>query len=155
MCLELKEKARVMTAKKDIVVYKRISGLKRTIECNNGDFFTGIINGYECSGKIHKDKNGQVWLCTDNENLDGNKSPEKFGYKYSWGFDSKVTSIIINGNKSLTINISNLETPYRHVKIKIGETYTSELFKNEDGNNVELSFHFDKQCILDTINQIE
>lgn len=28
-------------------------------------------------------------------------------------------------------------------------------YTNEDGNNVELSFHFDKQSILNTINQIE
>jgi len=31
--------------------------------------------------------------------------------------------------------------------------YTTN-YTNEDGNDVELSFHFDKQCIIDTINQI-
>ena len=28
-------------------------------------------------------------------------------------------------------------------------------YTNEDGNDVELSFHFDKQSILDTIKQVE
>ena len=35
------------------------------------------------------------------------------------------------------------------------EGYYKTNYTNEDGNDVELSFHFDKQSILDTIDQIE
>lgn len=137
MCLTVKKFSKKQTAKKDITVYKRVydSNLFDNHKVNDGDEFTGVIMAVNCSGRIHK--NGGVWFCTNNPMLDGNKSPVKFGFKYSWLLDDNVKSIIVNGEE---INNKCYLTPYRNFPIEIGETYTSDLIKNED-NDVNYGLH--------------
>ena len=144
MCLRLKsEKTRVKIAKEDIVVYKafkvytKIINSERLPELKHGDSFTGIIRGVECEGKISIDRN--IFFCTNNENLDGYSANDKLDYKYSWGFDSNVHKIIVNGK---VINIGRVivyRTFYQGFKVKMGETYTSELEKIDD--TIEKGLH--------------
>jgi hypothetical protein len=135
MCLYLKdESVKVQIAKRDIVVYKRLRcSTIRTIEqVKDGDSFSGVIKGISCSGKIHKDKNGSIYLCTDRRELNGSWTSEKHGYTYSWFLDGSVKSIIVDGVELVKFIVTkrfDFKTPYRDTDITIGETYTSKLVK--------------------------
>ena len=115
MCLELRKNAKKQTAKTDITVYKRLYNSKSktftTDKVSNGDEFTGIIKGIKCSGKIHKKDDGRIWFCTNDPKFDGDRSPVKFGFKYSWVFDSNVTSVIVNNDEKC--KECDYITPYR------------------------------------------
>lgn len=139
MCLELKSNAKLMTAMKDMVVYKAVNKtkIKSSNLVNDGDTFDGDIKGEKCSGKIHKTKFGELYFCTNNPQLDGKDSPEKFGFRYSWVLSCLVESIIVNDKEVIgsEIRVDVLCTPYQRVFIEIGETYTSELIITSNGVN--------------------
>ena len=129
MCLELiSNKTKSKIAKKDIICYKRLENLS-TIDKSNikdGDEFTGVIDTFECSGKISIESN-KIYFCTNHPMLDGTNSKNKYGYNYSWMFDSRVTSIIINNKEVVSLKTV---TSYRDFPIEIGKTYDSKLIKN-------------------------
>ena len=155
MCLHLKsEKTRMQTAKKDIVVYKALevsynSPYDERSKYNKGDSFTGIIRGIDCEGKISIDEDGEIYFCTNNENLDGCSTIDRLGYKYSWSFDNRVQRIIINGkvmyDKVVNYEKNSIETDieyrtyYKSLKVEMGETYTSDLINL--GKKVEIGLH--------------
>jgi hypothetical protein len=138
MCLNVKIDSVVKTAKRDIVVYKRLKtdSYKTIEEVKDGDLFTGKIYNRECSGKIHKTAIGEIYFCTNDDLLIGKVSPEKFEYEYSWILTNSCTSVVVNGVELIgkVINVEFLETPFKNFKVIIGETYTSELIKDEAGN---------------------
>ena len=103
MCLYLKnEEVEVKTAKKDIAVYKILKENKDFLikvdklkELKHGDSFKGIINKTECEGKVSIDFIGRIFFCTNEEKLNGNRTSDRFGYKYSWIKDTNLISKII------------------------------------------------------------
>ena len=131
MCLELKSnKTKSKIAKEDIICYKRLENLP-TIDMStikDGDEFTGVINTFECSGKISIESD-EIYFCTNHPILNGSDSLNKHGYNYSWVFDNTVTSIIINNKEVIYLK---LVTPYRKFPIEIGKTYNSELIKIDE-----------------------
>lgn len=135
MCLVLKSKlSKLQTAKNDIVVYKTLNSLKlNTIKnIKHGVTFSGCINGQNCHGQISIDNYGCIFLCTNNNILDGVYTDNRFGYKYSWKFDSMVENIFID-NKEVEIEQAyTYSTRYRYFNVEIGKTYTSKLIKTEE-----------------------
>ena len=131
MCLELKSnKTESQIAKEDIICYKRLNYLP-TIDIStvkDGDRFAGVINTFECSGKISIESN-EIYFCTNHPILNGSDSSNKHGYINSWIFDSTVTSIIINNKEVIDLKLA---TPYRWFPIEIGKTYDSELIKMDE-----------------------
>lgn len=140
MCLNLKNKeVTPRITKKDIVVYKclisgslfKISGVK------HGNYFTGVINGIDCKGRISISDG--VYFCTNDMDLWGAETYDKLGYKYSWKIDGAVKTITVNGkDKPIKLVKANL-TSYRNFEIKIGKTYTSDLEKEDD--RIEKGLH--------------
>ena len=142
MCLNLKnDKTRVQIAKKDIIVYKGLYKLNEEAftfsKAKHGDSFKGTIRNTKCEGKISIENENVIFLCTNKVILDGNDAEDKLGYKYSWRFDNNVQEIIIDkeiifnkDNYEKCIENEEYETPYQRTRIKIGETYTSNLIKN-------------------------
>ena len=131
MCLDLKSnKTKSKIAKEDIICYKRLEYLSIIDESNikDGDEFTGVINTFECSGKISIESD-EIYFCTNHPILNGSDSLNKHGYLYSWVFDTTVTSIIINNKEVIDLKIV---TPFRNFPIEIGKTYDSELIKNNE-----------------------
>lgn len=132
MCLDLAKRYKMKIADKDIVVYKylQIVNVLTIDSVNDGDSFNGVILGRITSGKIHKTKKGEIFLLTNNSLLMGNKSPEMYGYYYSWILDYGVKSIVVN-DKELISEIkqkfNQYETPFQHRVVEIGETYTSDI----------------------------
>lgn len=128
MCLELKNKnERAKVAQEDITVYKRLRVRKGIKLGNHGKAFTAVIDEKPCSGAISEFE-GKTFFCTDNDNLNGNDCPNKFGFKNSWEFDSVVKNMVIDG---IDIEESVVYvTPYQDFRVEIGNTYTSELKKN-------------------------
>lgn len=141
MCLEFKRRPRRLTAKEDIICYKRVEEdaiINYPYEELNGKPFTGIIKHLKVDGVINTNE-GHVYFCTNFVSLDGNACKEKYGYKYSWLFDSKVKEIIFN-DKNIVGH--GYRTPYRLFPIKIGNTYTSDLILEKTfGNTVEVGLH--------------
>ena len=138
MCLQLKsEKTRVQTAKNDIVVYKALRAqtkhtIERLSEVKHGDSFTGIIKGIECEGKISIDEDGEIYFCTNNENLNRCSTIDRLGYKYNWIMSGVVRKIIVNDKIIRNTEIIGYQTIYQGFKVKMGETYTSDLEKISD-----------------------
>ena len=131
MCLELKSnKAKSKIAKEDIICYKRLKYLPtiNMFAIKDGDEFTGVINTFECSGKISIESD-RIYFCTNHPMLDGTDAKNKHEYKNSWVFDNTITSIIINNKEVVDLKIV---TPYRFFPIEIGKTYDSELIKSDD-----------------------
>ena len=132
MCLTLKSnKTKSQIAKEDIICYKRLELLPTIIDkssIKDGDKFTGVINTFECSGKISIESD-KIYFCTNDPGLNGSNSWNKHGYNYSWVFDNDVTSIIINNKEVINLKIA---TPYRNFLVEIGETYDSELIKKDE-----------------------
>jgi hypothetical protein len=135
MCLELKnESVKAKIAKNDIVVYKFLKVIKLKPEFH-GKEFTGVIDGFNVNGKISI--GGDVFLCTNEINLDGAHTKDKFGYVYSWAIDENIKSIksikvdgveiIKDGCILDNVKVLTFLTPFQNVEIKIGETYKSEL----------------------------
>lgn len=145
MCLTIDENAKRKTAKKDIVVYKRIIPQEfNTIEdIKDGDIFNGTINGVTCNGRIHKTQNGVLYFCTNEVELNGLDSPEKYSYKNSWVLDIDVTSIIVNGVEMINkiIKLYCYITPYQNFRVLIGETYKSKLIELNDMGIINVAIH--------------
>ena len=145
MCLRLKsEKTRIQTAKNDIVVYKALNvntkiNPERLSEVKHGDSFTGIIKGIECEGKISIDEDGEIYFCTNNENLNRCSTIDRLGYKYNWIISGVVRKIIVNDKIIRNTEIIGYQTIYQGFKVEIGETYTSELEKIDD--SIEKGLH--------------
>ena len=138
MCLYLKnEEVEVKTAKKDIAVYKILKENKDFLikvdklkELKHGDSFKGIINKTECEGKVSIDFIGRIYFCTNEEKLNGNRTSDRFGYKYSWIKDPSIKKIIVNDETIYNIEcVDEYYTPYQQFEVKIGETYFSKLDK--------------------------
>jgi len=55
----------------------------------NGTKFEGRICKQNVEGRICVTA-GRVYFCTNNADCDGSTAPDKFGYKYSWVYDSSV-----------------------------------------------------------------
>lgn len=142
MCLRVGFFSIKRTAKKDMIVYKTIiRKVTKTInEINDGDKFSGEICNIECSGKISKTKEGKLYLCTNITKLNGSYCSERHSYLYSWHLDDGVTSIIVNNVEmiGLTTEINMYITPYKFQPITIGETYHSELIKENRDVNIGL-----------------
>ncbi len=51
-------------------------------DLKDGMSFTAEIQGTKCFGKISIEKNGNIYLCQNEE--DGNDCGDKKGYEYSW-----------------------------------------------------------------------
>lgn len=66
------------------------SNLRKTFA--HGGKFTGIINDVRCTGAISF-QNDRVYFCTNDERLDGCRTDQKFGFKYSWVLDTGVKEI--------------------------------------------------------------
>ena len=132
MCLELKSnKVKSKIAKKDIICYKRLKFFPTIIDkssIKDGDEFTGVINTFECSGKISIESD-EIFFCTNHSKLNGADSKNKYKYINSWLFDHTVTSIIINNIEVINLKIV---TPYRNFPIEIGKTYDSKLIKKDE-----------------------
>ena len=131
MCLELiSNKTKSKIAKKDIICYKRLEHLPIIDKSNikDGDKFTGVINTFECSGKISIESD-KIYFCTNHPMLCGTYAKNKHGYIHSWVLDNTVTSIIINNKEIIDLKIA---TPYRNFLIEIGKTYDSELIKKDE-----------------------
>jgi hypothetical protein len=137
------------TAKKDIAVYKMLKENKDFLikvdklkELKHGDSFKGIINKTECEGKVSINDNKEIYFCTNEEKLNGNRTSDRFGYKYSWIKDTNLISKIIVNDEIIFEKIYitvGYKTPYQETEIKIGETYISKLIKNND--RVEEGLH--------------
>ena len=156
MCLKLtSERARKQIAKEDIVVYKSLK-FKMIIsqnlsEVKHGDSFKGIIRDTKCEGKISINDNNEVYFCTNEECLDGMYAKDKLGYKYSWKFDERVKKIIANDVLVYGEKPVGYETLYQFAEVKIGETYTSELIKEDEEVNKGLhSYAKRKDAISDS-----
>ena len=130
MCLTLiSNKTKSKIAKEDIICYKRLDFLP-TIDMyivKDGDEFTGVINTFECSGKISIESD-RVYFCTNHPILCGSDAKNKYKYTNSWVFDNTVTSIIINNIEVIDLKIV---TPFRCFPIEVGKTYDSELIKKD------------------------
>lgn len=78
-------------------------------EVKTGTEFEAIMqNNIELKGKIYVDKN-VFYLCHNNGARDGNKAPDKLGYRYSWIVNNenhhstlKTFNIITNNNEVIT-----------------------------------------------------
>ena len=138
MCLYLKSvKTRKQIAKKDIIVYKaldirnkKINSVDKLKKLKHGDSFSGVINSIECEGKVSIDFIGRIFFCTNEEKLNGNRTSDRFGYKYSWIKDPSIKKIIVNDETIYNIEcVDEYYTPYQQFEVKIGETYFSKLDK--------------------------
>ena len=151
MCLDLTS-LKEFVAKKDIVCYKR---LKCNLLLNNyayptsGKTFTAKIKDIPVEGIINVEKdeagNKRVFLCTDHPKFYALKCENKHGKLYSCAHDIYVTDLIIE-------DVSNIytyeyHTAYRKFKVEIGNTYTSELIREEYEVSIGLhSFAKLKDC---------
>lgn len=64
-------------------------------ECKSGDEFTAKIDGIAIKGVIHIDLHStdKLWLCHNSNKADGDTSPNKHGFKYSWAWDRDITEM--------------------------------------------------------------
>lgn len=140
MCLEVFRNSRKKTARKDIVVYKRLVRActiqyvekpedydgKECIATIDNEIVKGKINVYKniwCEkGYAH-----HLYICSDNENFDGSNAWDKHGFIYSWVLDRYVTSLIVDGVETLN---SLYKTPHMDFIVNMGKTYHSELIRN-------------------------
>jgi len=89
-------------------------------EIDHGQKFKANISGYFVEGKISKNKFGSIYFCTNNDKLDGDYTPDKFGYKYSWALDEEVNSLkVLIKNKYVQVK-ANQYTIFKH-KFKINK----------------------------------
>lgn len=56
---------------------------------SHGRRFKAIIDGIPCEGKVSVEGE-DVYLCHDDEDLEGELANDMMGYPYSWKFDSRV-----------------------------------------------------------------
>ena len=144
MCLFLDEKAKKLKAESDIICYKILKPNKICSFVEHGDNFTGIINNQNCVGKISIYKKG-IYFCTNNKELDGGGCPIKFEFEFSWVFDERETSIVVNGEEKI---IDGFKTVFRDFGVEMGKSYNSDLVRKPYSSNsvrefdmVEEGFH--------------
>ena len=78
-------------------------------EVKTGTEFEAVLNnGAHLEGKVYIGVNS-FFLCHDNLSADGNKAPDRLGYKFSWVVSNenhystlKTFTIITNNNKVIT-----------------------------------------------------
>jgi len=138
MCLS--NTGRKLTATKDLVCYKRLVDtiiLKEGFEQYHGKEATAIVGGEQLQIviSIH---DGRLYLCSNNRCLNGRCCPNKFGLRYSWIVNEKVKSIKCDGEE--LIAMLAFKTPYQDAVVKIGQTYKSDLRKDED-DKVSIGIH--------------
>ncbi len=64
----------------------------------HGDSFTAKISGDYVSGKISiklEMNIPHVYLCYNEEGHDGDRAPDRLGYRRSWVIDQRVTELVI------------------------------------------------------------
>lgn len=90
-----------------MITYKNINYISGdSIECSiDGEFIIGkiFIEGNKC------------WVCHDNSSHNGNKAPDRLGYKHSWEFH--VTGTGLSDEVELISNISGLSIPKRDCSV--------------------------------------
>lgn len=143
MCLNLTS-LKEFVATKDIVCYKRLRYnllLNESVYATSGKTFTAKIKDIPAEGIINveedEDNDKRVFLCTDNPEFDGLECKNKHGKLYSWVHDKRVTDLIIEDTPD--IYTYEYYTAYREFKVEIGNTYTSELIREE--NEVSIGLH--------------
>lgn len=74
------------------------------------EFEAVMQNNVELKGKIYVDKN-VFYLCHNNSERDGNKAPDRLGYRYSWVVNKENYS---QTNKSILVfrNKDEINTNY-------------------------------------------
>ena len=138
MCLS--RAGELLVAKEDLVCYKRLRPyrvLTQDLDKYHGKEAVAIVRGKEYNVTISIERD-RLFLCSNNENLKGRRCVERFGYDYSWIYDSSVTSIKCDEEE--LVDDSKFKTPYQDAVVTIGETYTSALYKNYSGD-VHLGIH--------------
>ena len=106
MCLTEVKKLNV--AKSDMVVWKHLRQVKLVrqdvdVENLDGKPFEGIIQGIKLKGKISifkGEKGIYMYFCTESSRHNGERTPIRHGYNYSWVFDKYVSNF--------SVEISNL-----------------------------------------------
>ena len=149
MCLENVTTKEPLTAEKDITVYKyliKTFGLVINWKdlVSHGDECVATIMHNTVKGKISIEFD-KLFICTNDSNCDGRVANDMLGYKYSWVFDSSITSIIVKGNEIVG---ACLVTPYQSSPVKIGEEYTSELILERGDVNIGLHSYLTKPIYL-------
>lgn len=104
MCLSNVTTRNPLIAEEDITVYKFIEKASVLVDnwkelVNHGDNCIAVINNETVNGKISIDSLGNLFIC--NSKINGSPAEDMLGYKYSWVFDTSVTSITINGEAKL------------------------------------------------------
>ena len=144
MCLINVTTTEPLIAEEDITVYKFIekcfNNWKELV--NHGDECIAVINNETVQGKISIDSSGELFICTDNPNFDGNYAEDMLGYNYSWAFDNDVKSLTINGKNIVCLGY---RTIWQNSPVKIGKTYKSELISEKNTVNIGLHSYIEKQ----------
>ena len=131
MCLTISTDAELLTAEEDIICYKYLLAEDEllTDDLKTGDKFTAIINDISCEGVIVVDiDENDLYLCTNNKEMEGAVYELPTGYKYSWVLDYNVRDVLINGEQELKYEKTFI-TPFQGAEVKLGETYHSEIVK--------------------------
>lgn len=71
------------------------------IEYRSGDLVLFKIDNVSVPGVLHIEGSGegaQYYVCHNDANFNGNKSPDKHGYEYSWAF-SYISKVLTDGVK--------------------------------------------------------
>jgi len=153
MCLSNVTTTEPLIAEEDITVYKYIEKTFVLVDnwkdlVSHGDECIAVINddivkgcisvsSFQCDISVLT----QIHICTNNHNFDGNCAEDMLGYKYSWGLDSQVTSIIIKNKEFIE---QGYQTIFQKAKVVIGEEYTSELILQKSIVNIGLHSYVKK-----------
>jgi hypothetical protein len=100
---------------------------------NSGDIILGSIKGRALKGKIFI-SDDRFWFCHNDSNFNGDRSPDRLGYSYSWAFR------IYNDVPSDEVDIlSNMTTTSG---VKLGYNIDSELlgFMQSQGLSNEVCY---------------
>jgi len=127
MCLE--KAGEKLVATEDIVCYKRI--LIGHLPINellpfHGKKAKAVVYNYEYDVVISV-HDGQLFLCSNDSDINGLECPERFGHRYSWQFDNTVSDLTCEDTS--LINNKNFITPYQRAEVALGNTYKSKLIK--------------------------
>lgn len=144
MCLDISKNARLMTAKRDIKVWKFMRRLKDATMPDYPEGFTapfkGVIKNILCIG-IAVCKKSELYFCTDEPRLDGKPINDSTGYRYSWVYDECVDAgkTTVDG-MPIAMSKETYATPYMSALIIMGREYTSKL-NRESSTSIGCGLH--------------
>lgn len=131
MCLKLKKSSKAIIAKRDIVCYKVLTTQLSELGCDkwiNKPVTALLSNGCSLRGTLVKDNNG-YFIIHKNVQCDGHRGELQLkANQYSWWVDDSVFRITHNGE---LIGKYTFVTPYQGSVVTIGNTYSSNLVKDE------------------------